>query len=465
MGADHRLDVLLIDDSMDYYVLVRGLLETRRPERWKVRWAGTVDQALEQMSSKAPDVILLDHLLGPHTRGLDLLPFVLEQAPEAVVLYVTALGREAGTQAMAGGAHEWVDKGQVTTGELESAIEQALARSDDSDGEGPDRLRAFLADLVDGLGNPLTLLVENLNELRNTASPTQLELLDDVQTQLDQLTGRVDAMGALVWPEQVSVSGLNAMELLAEAQDQAERRAGGHRVVIRGTARVQGHRAGLVFVLRELLLNAFEAAPGKSVQVQLTEAGGQVRIAIEYKGPGIPPLEHATARWSSDKDEQHAGLGLHHARTLVEAMGGSLAFEDGEVGTRVVVTLATAVDALPRLLVVDDEPLLLRTLRRTLEGSYVITTASNLGEGRAAREAGDFDLVLSDIVMPDGSGLDLYQWVTEERPALAKRFVFMTGHARDSRAANLFRRTALPVVSKPFRSVELRRVLAGLLEH
>ena len=463
MGSVHRLDVLLVDDSTDYFALVRALLETRRPERWKVRWASTVDQAVEQMKAKRPDVILLDHLLGPRTRGVELLPFLHEQAPDAVVIYLTGLGKEAGQTALRAGADDWVDKGQVTTGSLDKAIEAVLARSSEAADDEPDRLHAFLAELVDGLGNPLTLLGEAISELRSSATAAQAELLDDAQGQLDLLAGRVDAMGAMAWPEQVSVAGVDVAEALAEAQDQAERRAGGHRVIVKGRARVQAHRAGLVHVLRELLLNAFEAAPGRTVHVAVTAGSEAVRVAIEDQGPGSPPLDHASARWTSTKGAEHAGLGLHFAVQLLEAMGGQLAFELAERGTRAVVTLAPAVDALPRLLVVDDEPLLLRTLTRTLEGSYAITTASSLTEGRAALASKSFDLVLSDIVMPDGSGLDLYQWVVAERPALAKRFVFMTGHARDSRAANLFRRTALPVVAKPFRAVELRRVLASVL--
>ncbi|GEM_PF-5597099 len=457
------VDALLIDDDSDYFVLVRSLLEVRQPERWRVRWANTLDQALEAIRTKTPDVILLDHRLGPSTTGLALVPLLLEAAPGATVLYLTGYGRKVGAAAIAAGAHGWIDKGQVSTETLEREIDGALSRRVDEE-PSPDRLRAFLATLVDGLGNPTTMVRATLQDLCDATHAIEPEDLEEALEQVEQVSCVLDALGVVAYPDRTRLAGLSLNDALAEAQRSAERRSGAHRVVVLGNAlRVVGHRPSLVYVLTELLTNAFEAAPGRAVTIRVTPRKGSVRIQVEDQGPGSPDWSHAADRWTSSKGADHAGLGLHFSKILMDAMGGRFGLAASGEGSTAFLELPAASDTLPRLLIVDDEPMMLATLQRALVGSYDITTASDLATGRAALERETFDLVLSDIVMPDGSGLDLYTWVVEHRPELARRFVFMTGHARDSRAAGMFRRTALPVVAKPFKLAELRRVLAGLI--
>ena len=63
-----------------------------------------------------------------------------------------------------------------------------------------------------------------------------------------------------------------------------------------------------------------------------------------------------------------------------------------------------------RILVVDDERSILDFLRLLLEeGGYEVTTAESMKAGRKLFVEDNFDLVLCDIIMPDGNGLDLLQ--------------------------------------------------------
>jgi DNA-binding response OmpR family regulator len=118
----------------------------------------------------------------------------------------------------------------------------------------------------------------------------------------------------------------------------------------------------------------------------------------------------------------------------------------------------------PRLLVVDDEP----PIRRALAGFFGRRgwAVDEAADGRAAfarlldaEAAGaPYDLVLSDVRMPDVSGVALHDWVARTRPALLARLVFATGDDLSPEAAAFVRRTRCRVLEKPFDA----RALEGL---
>ena len=124
-------------------------------------------------------------------------------------------------------------------------------------------------------------------------------------------------------------------------------------------------------------------------------------------------------------------------------------------------TMTTGVHArTPRLLLVDDEPMLQFTLRLMLEEFFEVVVADSGDQARLAIEAAPrFDVVLSDLQMPGGSGQDLYLWAVQAHPELAGRFVFMTGGAcSDSARAFLARRDVISV-EKPFEFDALMAVI------
>ncbi len=74
-----------------------------------------------------------------------------------------------------------------------------------------------------------------------------------------------------------------------------------------------------------------------------------------------------------------------------------------------------------RILLVDDDPAILRTFARQLNGHEVLT-ASGVGEARAALEGFHPDVVLTDYSMPDGTGLDVLREAQRQCPE-ARRYV------------------------------------------
>ncbi|MCA9675055.1 MAG: response regulator [Kofleriaceae bacterium] len=88
----------------------------------------------------------------------------------------------------------------------------------------------------------------------------------------------------------------------------------------------------------------------------------------------------------------------------------------------------------PGLLLVDDEPELLAVMSTLLgELGFIVSTSESGHGAMELLEAGDFDVIVVDWYMPDGSGADVYRWILTNRPWLLDRLVFLTGG--DSRDA------------------------------
>jgi len=110
------------------------------------------------------------------------------------------------------------------------------------------------------------------------------------------------------------------------------------------------------------------------------------------------------------------------------------------------------------ILVVDDEAGVQRVLARQLSHlGYEVQTADNGASALAlAERSGRFDLVLSDIVMPEMNGTELAAALLERDPLQA--VVLMSGYAPNG-LAEVGRGMGLPVLKKPIDTVELARVL------
>jgi len=70
-----------------------------------------------------------------------------------------------------------------------------------------------------------------------------------------------------------------------------------------------------------------------------------------------------------------------------------------------------------------------------------------------------FDLILCDVMMPDITGMDVFDQVCTERPALRSRFVFMTGGAVTERARKFLEQVPDRRLDKPFRLEQVEALL------
>ena len=116
-------------------------------------------------------------------------------------------------------------------------------------------------------------------------------------------------------------------------------------------------------------------------------------------------------------------------------------------------TLPSAKPAALPVLVIEDEPGVMAYVRAALERKgYAVVCAASGTEGVRILESGEFLGVVSDMRTPGGiDGADVYAWISQHRPELVSRIVFITGDIASEDTVSTLRRTGAPCVEKPFR--------------
>jgi CheY-like chemotaxis protein len=109
-----------------------------------------------------------------------------------------------------------------------------------------------------------------------------------------------------------------------------------------------------------------------------------------------------------------------------------------------------------RLLLVDDEPGVLRVLRLILGRHHELCTEENAEAALQRILAGQqFDVIFSDLMMPGMTGIALLKELTDVAPAQAKRLVFLTGGASTREAREFLATTSNRLIEKPFDADEI----------
>lgn len=103
-----------------------------------------------------------------------------------------------------------------------------------------------------------------------------------------------------------------------------------------------------------------------------------------------------------------------------------------------------------RILIVDDEPGVARSLQRALRGHDVSVALSGRDAVEQLTHDAGYDVVFCDLMMPDMSGMELYELASQVRPGLEERMIFMTGGAFTSRAQAFLESIPNQWFEKPF---------------
>lgn len=119
-----------------------------------------------------------------------------------------------------------------------------------------------------------------------------------------------------------------------------------------------------------------------------------------------------------------------------------------------VTILGSSMKARVQILVVDDEPIIRDILTRTLTlAGCEVTTANDGAEGLAQIKNGEFDVVISDIKMPEMDGLTMLERAHQFKPNLPSLLV--TGYKDTIAARDLKALGVVDVVVKPFKNTAI----------
>jgi len=248
-------------------------------------------------------------------------------------------------------------------------------------------------------------------------------------------------------------------------------------------------RLAQVFI--NLLINAAHAIPEGNTDANRitvrtrTDQDGRAVVEIEDTGAGMAPEIQARAFdpfFTTKEVGEGTGLGLSICHGIVNGLGGQIAIEShGGRGCLVRVVLPPApAESLPqltlvpfvtgspprrhRVLIVDDEPRVAQALERMLQGAYDLTLVSCGAKVLEHVAAGTwYDAIITDVMMPNMTGIELFDRLETLAPAQATRVIFMTGGVFSVQSQVRLEASGNPQLQKPVTAQELRDCVAKLI--
>jgi PAS domain S-box-containing protein len=353
---------------------------------------------------------------------------------------------------------------------------------------------ALAAGVAHEINNPLAyvrlsaeLAAREISALASDASTTVLrDAMDRILEGTDRVLAITRDLRMFARSHDDGLEDVDVPALLDATIAIAERTISAKARVVRAyrpTPHAKGSRGRLGQVFLNLLINAADAIPegapaDHTIRVETsTDATGRAVVEVTDDGCGIP-AESAPRIFdpffTTKPVGVGTGLGLSICHHVVTSIGGEIGFlsSPGRTTFRVALPSSVAAEnnapAAPRqspslvrrmrarVLVVDDEPALLATITRLLSEHHDVVTALAASEALAIlRDDRRFDVVITDVLMPNVSGIDFYEAVRAAYPGFEGRLVFITACASDPRTQQFLADVPNRSIEKPFRLSDL----------
>lgn len=242
---------------------------------------------------------------------------------------------------------------------------------------------------------------------------------------------------------------------------------------------IDGNANQLQQVFVNLVTNAAQAAQergtGGSITITAEPWLDGVAVIIADDGPGIPKeiADRIFEPFFTTKPEgEGTGLGLSICYGIVTEHGGQIRLLESQRGAafRVelpggtpiqVAAVKFAEDASGlHILVVDDEPHILHYMRVALEEwGHSVVVAPDGQDAYEAATTGEFDVIITDLRMPNAGGREFFESLKASHPTIARHVVFCTGDTVGGDTLAFLEAVGRPHLKKPFSLAELRAIL------
>jgi len=335
----------------------------------------------------------------------------------------------------------------------------------------------------------ITMMLENLQGETGDSPEGRMaalrEMALDVRDGTERIRRIVDGLRTFSRPEEEQQDRVDVLPLLEKSIAMTFNEIRHRARLVRDFGPmppVRGERTRLEQVFVNLLVNAAQAIPDGEADAEIristgTDEQGRAVIAVRDTGVGIPPA--AIGRifdpfFTTKSVGAGTGLGLYICHNILTAMGGeiSVASEPGHGSTfRVTLRAAAALQPEPTapqtppatrramVLVVDDEIFIGQALRRILR-EHDVTAVTTAPEALALLEQGRrFDVIFSDIMMPEMSGMAFYQELSRRFPEAAADLVFMSGGTFTDGASAFLEHLPNDLLPKPFTTGQVREIV------
>jgi signal transduction histidine kinase len=514
-----RIDVLLVDDDEEDFLLTKDLLTSIHETRMEVRWAPDSHSALEAARDTAFDVALVDYRLGGED-GIGLVREFVAGGFDMPVIVLTGLGdRAVDIEATEAGAADYLVKGEVGAAMLERTIRYAMRSHADMRALRETEESYRQAQRMEAVGRLAGGVAHDFNNLMSAVvgfsdlvlasledDHPQRSYVEDIKRAGERASAMTKQLLAFSRKQVLEPRVLDLNTVVAEVRSLLQRLIGEDVELVSlldpALQSITADPGQLEQVIMNLAVNARDAMPtGGTLTIETANVsldadaaghhmdigpGEYVLLSVSDTGTG---MDDATAKlifepfFTTKEEGKGTGLGLATVFGIVKQSGGDITVESAVGrGTRFRVLLPRT-DAVPvtrspsvapsatiprgseTILVVEDEELVRHLEREVLTrcGYTVLEASSPSIALEIVRTHGStIDLLLTDIVMPEMSGYALAGTIAELRKGM--RILYASGHSEEWIERHGPIMPAASFIAKPFTPLSLGRKVREVLD-
>ena len=341
--ADSELNVLLVEDDEDDYVITRDLLSDIEGKKFNIHWVKNYEEALKEIAEKKHDIYLLDYRLG-NKNGLDILQEIRKNdVGKAPAIFLTGQGNdEIDAQALASGAMYYLIKGEVDPKSLDRCIRYCIQQNlvQQSIRRSEDEFRHLSSQLLEAQENERKRVAKELHDsIGQTLTAIKLNI-ENCAMRMKERTPGPDTLRALIAMVQGAVEEVHniCMDLRPPMLDDLgiittiqwfcrEFSQASPSIRIRHFLDISESdipdelKITIFRILQEAMHNVAKHSGASNLDIVFLKNEKTIDLEVKDNGRGIEDLEEVFSC------EENTGMGIRNMRERAELSGGAFAIE------------------------------------------------------------------------------------------------------------------------------------------